>query len=76
MSAFLFDHSNKVATFLFLLDNDNNNNNNNNNYKTSIAPISSQRIELRGAPSKGGGVDLIVRWVRRNVINSKPISKS
>ena len=29
--------------------------NNNNNYKTSIAPISSKRIELSGAPSGGIG---------------------
>ena len=28
---------------------------NNNNYKTSIAPISSKRIELSGAPSAGDG---------------------
>jgi len=29
--------------------------NNNNNYKTSIAPISSKRIKLSGAPSTGVG---------------------
>jgi len=32
-----------------------NNNNNNNNYKTSIAPLSSKRIDLSGAPSTGVG---------------------
>ena len=31
----------------------NNNNNNNNNYKTSIAPISSKRIEFSGVHSTG-----------------------
>jgi len=30
-------------------------NNNINNYKTSIAPISSKRIELSGAPTTGVG---------------------
>jgi len=31
------------------------NNYNNNNYKTSIAPISSKRIELSGTPNTGVG---------------------
>ena len=31
------------------------NNNNNDNYKTSIAPLSSKRIELNGAHSTGIG---------------------
>ena len=30
-------------------------NNNYNNYKTSVAPISSKRIEFSGAPSTGVG---------------------
>jgi len=30
-------------------------NTNNNNYKTSIAPISSKRMKLSGAPSTGFG---------------------
>ena len=46
---------------------DNNNNNNNNNYKTSIAPISSKRIELSGAPSIQGHMANYLRNYPTNV---------
>jgi len=36
-------------------------NNNNNNYKTSIAPISSKRIELAGTPIVQDLVNFVVR---------------
>ena len=46
-------------------------NNNNNNYKTYIAPISSKRIEPRGAPSTGIGQTRIPGTMQSSSTNDR-----
>jgi hypothetical protein len=51
-----------INQFIYYIDN----NNNNNNVNTSIAPLSSKRIELSGTPSTGDGQthspSIRIRW--------------